>query len=250
MDGEFVESTSEKNGSNGDNQLLVNESNYKIPKELALKNKIIIIVVISLIIIGVVTAITLKEIQKDSKPKDDDIEILPPLIVEPKSDYTHWIIFLHGYDNNPEFYEHFFEENINFNKKDNTKIILMRAPVGLVTYNQKNTTSWFDLLKFPINSTDSYNFTEATRSWKMVEKVIKQEAKLLNGKYQNIFAGGHSQGACVTLYTAYNIKELIGGVLCLSGVLFPEVKIIGDKNKLKVFLGHGYRDQAIPMTFS
>ncbi len=39
----------------------------------------------------------------------------------------------------------------------------------------------------------------------MVEKVIKQEAKLLNGKYQNIFAGGHSQGACVTLYTAYNI---------------------------------------------
>ena len=64
MDGEFVESTSEKNGSNGDNQLLVNESNYKIPKELALKYKIIIIVVISLIIIGVVTAITLKEIQK------------------------------------------------------------------------------------------------------------------------------------------------------------------------------------------
>jgi len=64
MDGEFFESTSEKNGSNGDNQLLVNESNYKIPKELALKNKIIIIVVISLIIIGVVTAITLKEIQK------------------------------------------------------------------------------------------------------------------------------------------------------------------------------------------
>ena len=102
--------------------------------------------------------------QKDPKPKDDDIEILPPLIVEPKSDYTHCIIFLHGYDNNPEFYEHFFEENINFTKKDNTKIILMRAPVEVVTYNQKNTTSWFDLLKFPINSTDSYNFTEATIS--------------------------------------------------------------------------------------
>ena len=60
----------------------------------------------------------------------------------------------------------------------------------------------------------------------MLVKLIKQEAKQLNGKYQNIFIGGHSQGACLSLYTVYSIKELLGGVISCSGVLFPEVEIV------------------------
>ena len=83
----------------------------------------------------------------------------------------------------------------------------------------------------------------------MLVKLIKQEAKQLNGKYQNIFIGGHSQGACISLYTAYSIKELLGGVISCSGVLFPEVEIVGDKSKLKVFLGHGYNDKVLPIKF-
>ena len=56
----------------------------------------------------------------------------------------------------------------------------------------------------------------------------------------------YSQGACISLYTAYNFKELLGGVLACSGILFPQGKIVGDKNKLKVFLAHGDKDESIP----
>ena len=251
------ENTEEKTLKNSEekpeNEILVNdfrESKFKEPKKtLALKYKIIIIVAISLVIIGIVTAITLIVMkQKSSDDSDDDVEVLDPVVINPTSDYTHCLIFLHGYESSPEHYEPFFED-FYFKKKENTKIILMRAPYQIVSFNKENKTSWFDIITFPIDSTDSYNFTEATRSRKAVEKVIKKEAELLNGKYENIFIGGHSQGACVTLYTGYNMNELIGGVVAFSGVLFPEIEIVGDKNKLKVFLGHGFRDQAIPMTF-
>ena len=236
-----------------ENEVLVNdfrESKFKEPKTLALKYKIIIVVAISLIIIGLVTVITLIVMKKGSHDSgDDDIEVLPPVIIEPKSEYTHCIIFLHGYESSPEEYQPFFENDFFIEKKNNTKIILMRAPYQNMTFDKSNTTSWFDIFYFPLNAPTSYNFTDAIRSRKAVEKVIQQEAKLLNGKYENIFIGGHSQGACTTLYTAYNMAETIGGVVCFSGFLFPQATITGDKNKLKVFLGHGFRDQAIPMFF-
>ena len=237
-----------------ENEVLVNdfrESKFKEPKTLALKYKIIIIVAISIVIIGIVTVITLIVMKKGShdKDEDEDIEVLPPVIIEPKSEYTHCIIFLHGYESSPEEYQPFFENDFFIEKKNNTKIILMRAPYQIMTFNKLNKTSWFDIIYFPLDSSTSYNFTDATRSRKAVEKVIKQEAKLLNGKYENIFIGGHSQGACTTLYTAYNMAETIGGVICFSGLLFPQATITGDKNKLKVFLGHGFGDKAIPMTF-
>ena len=125
----------------------------------------------------------------------------------------------------------------------------MRAPYQIISINNFNITSWFDLLSFPINNSESYNFTDANKSKRVLEKVINQEAELLNGKYQNIFVGGHSQGACISLYTAYNFKELLGGVLACSGILFPQGKIVGDKNKLKVFLAHGDKDESIPFSF-
>ena len=254
-----VEKKEDKIKENLENELLINdfgESKFKSLKTLASKYKIIIIVAISLIIIGLVILIALLAKKRGNHDGDggdddayDDIEVLPPIIIEPKSDYTHCIIFLHGLGSNPEDIRAYFKNKIFIKKKNNTKIIYMRAPNQIMSFNKENMNSWFDIFYFPIDSSNSYNFTDATRSRKAVEKVIRQEAKLLNGKYQNIFIGGHSQGACTTLYTAYNMIKTIGGVVCLSGVLFPEVKIEGDKKKLKVFLGHGYKDLTILMTF-
>jgi len=137
---------------------------------------------------------------------------------------TYCIIWLLGVDNCPENFVNQFENEIPYLKKENTKVILMRAPVQYVNIYGTNKTSWFNILCNPINSSNCYNFTDATISKRMLVKVIKQEAKKLNGKYQNIFIGGHSQGACISLYTAYSIKQLLGGVLICSGILFPETE--------------------------
>ena len=222
------------------------DSNVAGSKSLSFKWKLIIIITISILVLSAI-GVTLFFVLKDDK--EDSIEVLPPIIINPISEYTHCIIWLHGMDSSPEKFQDLFKTEVPFAKKENTKIIYMRAPYQIMSYNKKNYTSWFDIFWFPINASESYNFTEATLSKRMLEKIINQEAKKLNGNYQNIFVGGHSQGAIVSLYTAYNFKELLGGVLVCSGILLNETEIVGDKNKLKVFLAHGFKDQAIPLVF-
>ena len=231
-------------------------SSNKQSKSLSRKCKLIIIIGLSISALAIIIAaliyfFLLKDNSDNNKEdeENDQIEILPPIIINPISEYTHCIIWLHGLYATPEHFENLFKVEVPFAKKNNTKIILMRAPYQIMTFSKENVTSWFDIFSFPINNTESYNFTDATKSRKIVEKIIEQEAKELKGNYKNIFIGGHSQGACVTLYTAYNFKELLGGVLACSGILFPQGEIVGDKNELKVFLAHGDQDDSIPFSF-
>ena len=226
------------------------ENDLKISEDKKFKYKIVIIIAISLLAIGILTVAVLILLKEGkSNNNKDPVEVLPPIIINPTEEYTHCIIWLHGLDNSPENFQKLFGEEIPFIKQNNTKIILMRAPYQNVTYWGNNMTSWFDLFTFPIDDPDCYNFTDVNNSRRMLAKVIRQEAKLLKGQYQNIFVGGHSQGACISLYTAYNLKKLIGGVLVCSGILFEQAEIVGDKNKLKVFLAHGDKDQAIPFVY-
>ena len=265
MEGKEIENEDieEKVGIKGSEQkeeyLVQDNQVTKNSEPMQFKYKLIIIISISFIIVGIITVTVLILLKKDNsnnnEQEDDDdeeedpIEVLPPIIINPTEEYTHCIIWLHGLDNSPENFQKLFGEEIPFIKQNNTKIILMRAPYQNVTYWGNNMTSWFDLFTFPIDDPDCYNFTDVNNSRRMLAKVIRQEAKLLKGQYQNIFVGGHSQGACISLYTAYNLKKLIGGVLVCSGILFEQAEIVGDKNKLKVFLAHGDKDQAIPFVY-
>ena len=264
MEGKEIENEDieEKVGIKGNEQkeeyLVQDNQVTKNSEPMQFKYKLIIIIAISFIIVGIITVTVLILLKKDNsnnnEQEDDDeeedpIEVLPPIIINPTEEYTHCIIWLHGLDNSPENFQKLFVEEIPFIKQNNTKIILMRAPYQNVTYWGNNMTSWFDLFTFPIDDPDCYNFTDVNNSRRILAKVIRQEAKLLKGQYQNIFVGGHSQGACISLYTAYNLKKLIGGVLACSGILFEQAEIVGDKNKLKVFLAHGDKDQAIPFVY-
>ena len=265
MEGKEIENEDieEKVGIKGSEQkeeYLVQDNQFtKTSEPMQFKYKLIIIIAISFIIVGIITVTILILLKKDNSnnneqeddedEEEDPIELLPPIIINPTEEYTHCIIWLHGLDDSPENFQKLFVEEIPFIKQNNTKIILMRAPYQNVTYWGNNMTSWFDLFTFPIDDPDCYNFTDVNNSRRMLAKVIRQEAKLLKGQYQNIFVGGHSQGACISLYTAYNLKKLIGGVLVCSGILFEQAEIVGDKNKLKVFLAHGDKDLAIPFTY-
>ena len=265
MEGKEIENEDieEKVGIKGSEQkeeyLVQDNQVTKTSDQMQFKYKLIIIIAISFIIVGIITVTVLillkkddsnnNEHEDDDEEEEDPIEVLPPIIINPTEEYTHCIIWLHGLDNSPENFQKLFGEEIPFIKQNNTKIILMRAPYQNVTYWGNNMTSWFDLFTFPIDNPDCYNFTDVNNSRRMLAKVIRQEAKLLKGQYQNIFVGGHSQGACISLYTAYNLKKLIGGVLVCSGILFEQAEIVGDKNKLKVFLAHGDKDQAIPFVY-
>lgn len=49
-------------------------------------------------------------------------------------------------------------------------------------------------------------------------KLLEKESAILNGKTENIFIGGFSQGCMLSLATFLKLKvEALGGLLCYSG---------------------------------
>ena len=58
-----------------------------------------------------------------------------------------------------------------------------------------------------------------------------------NGDYSKVFLGGSSQGCCITYFAAMTLEQVIGGVIGMSGVIFPLLKQIvfnaSEDNRVK-----------------
>ena len=159
--------------------------------------------------------------------------------------YTHVIIFLHGLGDIAKSYTDFFFNQKVLPPNIPIKIILLQSPYKTVFLDRPIGTSWFTISNFPLESKGDYDFNEANNVKKDIEKVIEEEAKLIDGKYENIFIGGFSQGGCVSLLVGLTFEHLLGGVICLSGYLFPEIEIKQEKKNLNIFVGHGEDDKVI-----
>ena len=176
----------------------------------------------------------------DMEKKDFNIYITPK-----DGKYNYIIIFLHGLGDVAESYiDFFFNANV-LPENIPVKIILLQSPYSVVRFNRPMGTSWFTISQFPLVSKECYNFSEAEKSGKKIEEIINEEAKLLNGKYENIYLGGFSQGACLSLLVGLTFEHSIGGVISLSGYLFPEIKIREENKKINIFVGHGEKDDVI-----
>lgn len=175
--------------------------------------------------------------------KDGHIHMTPK-----NGKYSHLLIFLHGLGDSPNSYVSFFREEEVLPEGIPIKIICLRSP--FLIENGFPVASWYTITQFPILSEKHYNFEEAKKSAKIIEKVIEEEVKFIDGKYENIFLGGFSQGACLSLYTGLTYKHLLGGVLVLSGSLFEKTEILESNKELKIFRGHGKLDDVIPFKTS
>ena len=171
--------------------------------------------------------------------KNDHIYMVPK-----GGKHTHLLIFLHGFGDYAKSYEGFFEQESILPKNVSVKIILLQAPISFS--GMFPVPSWFNITQFPIVSEKCYDFKEAQNNAKIIENIIEEEVKFLDGKYENIYVGGFSQGACLSLYTGLTYKHLLGGVLSFSGALFAQTKILESNKDLKIFLGHGLEDDVIP----
>ena len=176
--------------------------------------------------------------------KEDD-----NIILTPKDENYHInsvLIFLHGLGDTAESYVSTFQSSSRPVPKT-TKVILPTAPIIPMTMSAgMEMHSWYDIKGF--TSETDVSEEDVMNNTKKIIKMIHKEAKLLEGKYDQIFVGGFSQGACIALSAGLNCKENIGGVVALSGVLFPfctkdvDVK---KKKELFMYLGHGSNDEVI-----
>jgi predicted esterase len=242
-----TESNDKKNQNENDKIIKDESKKTKIIQDEEIngnsKKNIIIITIIILII-----SVTLK-IVLFKKQEKDEIQILPPLIFNSTSgNHTHTIIFMPGFSNQPEDFRNTFVNKIQFSKKKDTTIIILRSPLTYVTAIKSKHYSWFDAYKTHLDDFSSINFEDLKKSAKVLEQVVNNEVNILNGDYSKIILGGHSQGAMISLNQAYTSNKIYGGVYAFSGIL-PPGDISDDKRKMKAWIGYGDKDDVISLSF-
>ena len=235
----------ETNGKDKEKKL-INEEEFQFDDSSSnFKQRLIVfIVLIILFLIIFISMIVLYTLNNEEKSEDDG-----PLVFNSTSgNHTHTIIFMPGYGNSPEDFKKFFIKRINFTKKNDTTIIILRSPINYVSVQKSKNHSWFDIYNFPLDNFSDINLEDLRKSAKILEGVVNNEVNLLNGNYEKIIVGGHSQGAAVSLYQAYTSKKKYGGVFAFSGFLSPG-EISDDKKNMKVYFGYGDKDDVIIPSF-
>ena len=225
---------------------LINEEEFQFDDSSSnfRQRLIVFIVLIILFLIIFISMIVLYTLNNEEKSEDDG-----PLVFNSTSgNHTHTIIFMPGYGNSPEDFKKFFIKRINFAKKNDTTIIILRSPINYVSVQKSKNHSWFDIYNFPLDNFSDINLEDLKKSAKILEGVVNNEVNLLNGNYEKIIVGGHSQGAAVSLYQAYTSQKKYGGVFAFSGFLSPG-EINDDKKNMKVYFGYGDKDDVIIPSF-
>ena len=235
---------SEKMITKSDDNNKYNEINTKK------KYKIIIFITLIIILIILISLIIIILLLNKDKNEPSTTEN-SNLYFEPSSGvHTHTIIFMPGLTNKPEDFVNVLTNRISISKRNTTKVVILRAPIQNVTVlNGEKNYSWFDIYNFPINSSNNYNFTEVKSASKTLDKIIQEEVALLDGKYDKIIVGGHSQGAIVSMYTSYIQEYMLGGVISFSGFFPPQGEILQNKEKLNVYFAFGDVDNIISPIF-
>jgi predicted esterase len=168
------------------------------------------------------------------------------IILTPKEGYNSVLIFMHGLGDSSEgFFPFFIDSNRPIPNK--MKVILLNAPQAKVSINGGMVmNSWYDIYNFNRTPT-SYSNDDVEKNAINIESLIHSEAeqKEISGDYSRIFLGGFSQGCFMSLFVGLQLKENIGGIVGLSGALFPTVKLTEEKKKLPLLLCHGKYDQVI-----
>jgi len=226
-----------------ENSQKINSSNIKNSKGIIIS---ILIAILLITALSLILVLCLKESKKRPRGRTSEkINILPPLVLNSTSGkHTHTIIFLPGFSSVPEDFFNVFTNRLNYNKKNDTNVVILRSPLTYVSLVNGTNYSWFDMYRFPFSNDSDYNFNDLKKSARILHEVIKNEANALGGKYENIIIGGHSQGACISLYEGYNTYNNLGGLFSFSGVL-PQGKIRQDKNDFNVYFGYGDQDNII-----
>ena len=174
----------------------------------------------------------------------NDIYLIPK-----EQQHTNTLIWFHGLGDNPNGYLDIFNSYYSpipffF------KIILLCAPTAKLTLLNEETTSWFDIYQPGFRNAKSYNYEDVKKDKIKIQNIVEEEVKLLNGKYDKIFMGGFSQGACLSLDFAFTFEKKIGGVIACSGILFYETEIKKENKDINIFIAHGKYDNVINFDIS
>lgn len=164
------------------------------------------------------------------------------------SSYGRVLFFMHGLGDCADSYVSMFNGDIAL--PSDFKIVLLNAEVTPVTINGgMKMPSWYDIKTLdPKSHKSSVSEVDVAASCKRIMSYVDEEVVALNNDYSKVFIGGFSQGGCMSLYTGLTSTQMFGGIVCLSGLLFPFINVpVVEKKDLPIFIGHGVEDEVIPV---
>lgn len=163
-------------------------------------------------------------------------ELRPPSSLVSSSTPT--LLLLHGYGSNEK-------DLLSLAKHIDPQVLVIcpRAPLTLMDGKY----SWYNLNR--VNDKWSYQTSEVLASKDQVLNYLDQLTKGMGIAKENIYMGGFSQGAIMSLTTGLLHPSELGGIISLSGKLYPEVATqiasAKDLKDLKVFISHGLKDEVL-----
>lgn len=161
---------------------------------------------------------------------------------------THSLIFLHGLGDSAEGLEDLFNNAKHSPLTKTTRVRLLTAPEMPVTINMgMKSNSWFDI-KDGNWTEDSVCKKEVKSNTDLLWKTIEEEITLHGGDSSKVFIGGFSQGCCMSLHAGLSYPKPLGGIIALSGVLFPFSQVVQEG--VPILASHGTHDYLIPCTIA
>ena len=171
-------------------------------------------------------------------------EILPCVEVEPKTDVSSSVVWMHGLGANG----HDFEPIVPMLEMPATRFVFPHAPHMPVTINMgMRMPAWYDILTM-----DDTDYREPPqdimRSAELIEALIQRE-KERGVPANKIVLAGFSQGAAMALHTGLRHPEALAGIMVLSGYLVMADQLAASVNpangETPILFCHGTMDPMV-----
>lgn len=159
-------------------------------------------------------------------------------LIPKTNSYSKLLYFMHGLGDCADSFVDIFDSKYF----SDFKVVLLNAECQPVTLNGGTVMpSWYDIKE--LNSKDSVSKEDVDKSSNRILSYIEEDVN--NGDYSKVYLGGFSQGGFMSLYTGLGKGIKFGGLVCLSGGLFPFTELKNEVIDTPIFMGHGKDDMMV-----
>ncbi|KAJ8520554.1 hypothetical protein ONZ45_g2618 [Pleurotus djamor] len=158
--------------------------------------------------------------------------LLPYETILPRNRHTATVIFLHGLGHSNATWRAAMAEAIA-PRLPHALWIFPQAPLRYVKRDRQDRTAWFSIDSLPPHPRD-FDESGIAESMSSIERIILSQVHSgIDPK--RIVLAGFSQGAAISMLTAFTSLHDLGGVACLSGWLPSQVASVSDLQHSPVF---------------
>ena len=175
-------------------------------------------------------------------------------IINPTDKHIFTFIMLHPMSCDSSYFDDFLYNFKKYSKHfSNIKFIFPNSPIIDIDYpnnKQYNVKSWYNYYTCydNIDEIDEINLHDFSNETKRVQKILNNEAILLNS-YKNIYLGGVSQGGTLVFNILNNINRNIGGLFIIKSLYMHKYINLIQNKKTPIYIYSGNKDEIYNIKF-